>query len=71
MKPGSLPLSFQIACAGCGITFKSNPGDHDNPFSFMDAMREKGWIVPLATENKPIKCPTCQNPNLSTPPSKS
>lgn len=52
--PQSLPYSVQ--CSQCGKTHGDNA---DNPFEFMSAAKALGWVIPMALENKPIKCPDC------------
>lgn len=51
-------LSFSIKCGSCAQVLQT-AGEHATPFEFMDYARGKGWVVPLAIENKPIKCPAC------------
>lgn len=52
-------LSFSITCSACKDTYKA-VGKHRNAFEFMADGILQGWLIPMAVENKPIKCPKCQ-----------
>lgn len=52
-------LNYSVECAGCKDTYKS-VGKHRNAFEFIASGIADGWVIPMAVENQPIKCPKCQ-----------
>jgi len=48
-------LPFSIKCAVCGVVHTATSTD---TWTYIAARQAEGWIVPLATDNKPILCPT-------------
>lgn len=52
-------FSFSVQCAECGDKWTA-VGKHRTAFEFIADGILQGWIIPMAVENKPIKCPKCQ-----------
>ena len=52
-----MALPYSVICAGCA---KKHAAEAENPFVFMAAARQLGWVIPTALENKPIVCPECK-----------
>lgn len=54
---------FTVHCSRCPESLQT-VDQHSSVFDFLYYARDQGWIVPNATDNKPIWCPRCKG----TPP---